>query len=609
MVHTSLKARMLEAFRFRMYFFVSVVSIVFLILIIQVINLQLIHGDQYKIKSRSNMENYIPIPATRGVIYDRNFDTAHGGISIVTNRPSFNVTTIPARFSSKKEFKQVLNNLCTLLNIDRDKIKLDRKDINPWERIVILEDVGFDSIIKIASNEHLIPNIGWEDAPVRVYNFGNMFSHVVGYIGSISKGEYKRLKKSGYKYYQKIGKNGIEKKYDKILRGRDGFVRRIVDVKNRTEGEEVGLEPAAGNNIVLTLDYEVQKTAYELLGNLQGAVVAIKASTGEVIALLSKPDYDPNMIISKDNSTIIKELLKDKNRPFLNRVIQARYPPASTFKLVTSIAALETERSYPQKTFFCSGKYTLKGFKDRDFYCFAPHGKLDLYHAIAKSCSVYFYQLGYMTGPTAIMKYAEYLGLNEKTEIDLPGEEKGFIPSRKWKMKTFGQSWFDGDTLNMSIGQGFLSVTPIEIANLLAAIVNNGITYKPQLIKEILSGDNKKVIKKFRKERLRETPLSPITLKTLKEGMRLGVTEGTQRMLKNLKVKIAGKTGTAQTKSNRKENISQHAWYTGYAPYDESPEKAIVVTVLVEYGKWGALSALPIAGKIFTKLEQLGYFK
>ncbi|MFC1668875.1 penicillin-binding protein 2, partial [Spirochaetota bacterium] len=512
MTQSSIRARMLEAFRYRMFFFVTIAGIAFLIIIIQLINLQLIQGKEYKIKSRLNMENYIPIPATRGEVYDRNYRFNKGGNVIVSSRPSFNIVTIPSKFKSERKLKNVVMNLSDLLKIKYKDILQDIKSRNPWERAIIVEDIGFDTVVKIASHPYLFKNIYWEDAPVRVYNFNNMFSHVVGYIGTINKKEYHGLKKHGYKHYQKIGKSGIEKKYDKILRGRDGYVKRIVDVRNRTEGEEIGLRPVSGNNIVLSLDYEVQSTVYKATENLKGAIIVSKPSTGEILALVSKPDYDPNKIISKNNIGIIRELLTNKNKPFINRVIQSKYPPASTFKIITAIAALETESTYPGKRYHCPGKYTLKGYIDKDFYDYRIHGTLDLYDAIAKSCCVYFYHLGYKIGPTSIMRYAGYLGLNKKTLIDLPGETQGFVPSKKWKLRRFGQSWFDGDTINMSIGQGFLNVTPIGMMNFISAIVNNGIVYKPVVVKEIRSPDNVKEVKGFTREKIREIPLSPKTL-------------------------------------------------------------------------------------------------
>jgi penicillin-binding protein 2 len=607
MLTTSLRTKMLEAFRKRMYVFFACVSLIFFILVVQLINLQLVRGKEYQVKSRMNMENYIPIPAPRGEMYDRNFRKGSRNVVIVSNRPSFNITTIPANFRKNGDLPETLNLLARFTDFSPQGVIEDIRKGNPWERIIIQEDVDFDSIIKVATHEDKFPNIEWEDATVRVYNFKDMFAHVIGYIGSISKEEYRELKKFGYKHYQKIGKAGLENEYDTILRGVDGFVRRIVDVRNRTEGEEIGLHPVAGSNLILTLDYEIQKVAHEAMGERSGAVIVIKPSTGEIISLLSKPDFDPNLIISKNNSEIVEQLNSDSQRPFLNRAIQSRYPPASTFKLNTAIAALEEERWRPEYTLFCSGKYILKGYIDKEFYDYAAHGSLNLEWAIAKSCSVYFYQLGYKIGPTIILKYARYFGLGDKMGIDLPGEISGFVPSKKWKLKTFGQSWYDGDTVNLSIGQGFITVTPIGLACFLCGIVNNGVIYKPHLVKEIRSRDNK-LIRKVKPEKIKEIPLSPLTLETVKNGMRLSVKGGTSGRLCYLKVPIAGKTGTAQTRSSRMDKYTQHAWFIGYAPHEGPIEDTIAVAVLVEYGVAGAATAVPVAERIFSQLLKRGYF-
>lgn len=610
MNQTSLKTRMLEAFRKRMYVFFISVSSIFAILVLQLINLQLIQGKEYTQKATMNMENNIPIPAARGEIYDRNFQRGVSGTVLVSNRPSFNLTMVPKNFESEAQMMEVLGRLAPIINIVPQDVLADIKKGNPWERYLLKDDVSFDVVVKVASYKNFFPNIHWEDAPVRVYNYSDVMAHVIGYIGSLNKEEYNSLKDQGYKYYQSIGKNGIEKQYDAHLRGEDGYIRRIVDVQNRTEGEEIGKMPVGGNNLVLTIDYDVQASAHEALEGSSGAVMVIKASTGEILTMVSRPGFDPNAIISKENSGIIRDLNNDPAKPFLNRTIQSRYPPASTFKIVTSIAALETEKTYPDKTYYCPGKYTLKGYVDTDFYCFKTHGTLDLYWALGKSCSVYFYNLGMVVGPTMIMKYANYMGLDEFTKVDIPGEISGFIPSQRWKLKTFGQPWFDGDTINMSIGQGFLAVTPIALANMMCGIVNNGIVYKPYLVKEIYSPDNRTVLQGGKREKLREVPLSPVTLNTIKKGMRYSVQGGTSGWLGRLKVPIAGKTGTAQTRSNRKENFSQHAWFLGFAPYSEQPtENSIVVCVFIEYGQWGASAAVPVAEKVFAKLIEKGYFQ
>ncbi|MBN2160729.1 MAG: penicillin-binding protein 2 [Spirochaetes bacterium] len=608
LMQSSLRAKLQEAFRVRMYFYMAVAAVAFAALILQLLNLQVIQGKEYQARARINMESNIPIPAARGDVYDRNFKEGEKNVVLVSNRASFNLTTIPAKFKSKKKLYEILDLLSRLLKIDKDEIIDEINSGNPWERVVLKEDVEFDTIVKIASHPKKFPNIDWEDASVRVYNFSEMFAHAVGYVGSISHAEYRRLKSEGYKHYQKIGKSGIEKQYDPLLRGRDGYVRRIVDVRQRTEGEEIGQRPVAGNNLVLTIDYNIQKIIYDAMKGMKGAAIVLKPSTGEVIALLSKPDFDPNLIISKNNAAIIKKLQNDKQRPFLDRVIQSKYPPASTFKLVTAVAALETEKATPDKTYYCPGKFVLKGYRDHVFYDYDVHGTVDLHWAIAKSCSVYFYQLGLLTGPTIMMRYAEDFGLNQKSGIDIPGEVAGFVPSRQWKYKVFGQPWFDGDTVNMSIGQGFLHVTPIGMCEFVSALVNNGIVYRPHLVKEIRTNDNNRVITAMHREKVREIPLSPLTLQAVKKGMRLSVTSGTSGRLGYLKVPVAGKTGTAQTRSIRQEKYSQHAWFVGYAPYDGPPETAVATAILIEYGIAGAASAVPIAERIFAKLHELGYF-
>ncbi len=608
MSQTSLKARMMEAFRKRMYIFLIGVASVFFIISAQLFNLQVIQGAEYSEKSRMNMENNIPIPAARGEIYDRHFQKNVSGTVIVSNKSSFNLTLVPDNFESDTQLLDVLTRLASITDLNAQETFADIKKSNRWERYLLKDDVDFDVIVKVASYKHLFPNINWEDAPVRVYNFGEVFSHVIGYIGSITKEEYGLLKDKGYRYYQTLGKAGIEKQYDQILRGEDGYVRRVVDVKNRTEGEEIGHDPVSGNNLVLTIDYEIQQAAFDAMEKNDGAVIVMKASTGEILALVSKPGYDPNTIISKDNAEFVRSLNSDKSKPFLNRSIQSRYAPASTFKLVTAIAGLESEKIRPETSYYCPGKWTLHGYIDHDYYCFKVHDTLNLYWAIGKSCSVYFYNAGMAVGPTAIMKYAGILGLGEYTGIDIPGEIQGFIPSQRWKLQTFGQPWFDGDTVNLSIGQGFVSVTPIAVASMMCGIVNNGIFYKPYLVKSVFSPDNRSIIGEGRREKLREIPLSTLTLNTIRQGMRYSVEGGTSGWLNHLKVQVAGKTGTAQTRSVRKENYSQHAWFVGFAPFDADPQNAIVVVVFIEFGQWGSSAAVPVAERVFSKLIDQGYF-
>jgi len=276
---TSFRSRMIEAFRKRMFAYMVSSGAVFVILFLQLVNLMIIQGGDYQQKSKSNMEDYIPIPASRGEMFDRTFTPEGPNKILVSNRPAFNVSTVPAKFENEQQREKTIRRVCALLKIPFDDLIADIKGKNPWQRYVIKEDVPFESIVFLASHTELFPNIHYEDAPVRVYNFGPIFAHAAGYIGSISQQEYKTMKDSGYRYYQKVGKAGLERQYDNDLRGVDGFVRRIVDVKRRTEGEEIGKEPVPGNNFVLTLDYEVQRTLYEAMGDKIGSAIHVRLRT------------------------------------------------------------------------------------------------------------------------------------------------------------------------------------------------------------------------------------------------------------------------------------------------------------------------------------------
>lgn len=609
MQSSSYRQQQIESFRLKVFIYLGGVFALLCLIIAQLVNLQLINGAEYSERARRNMENNIPVMASRGEIYDRNFDkNRNDNVVIVSNRPSFNLSTVPAKYADDQELRRQLLNLQEITDLNLSAVLTEISEKNPWHRITLIEDVPFDTVVYIASHQNLFNKIDWEVAPVRIYNHGSLFSHIIGYIGSLSQQEFDTLREKGYKYYQKIGKSGVERQYDELLRGEDGSVIRIVDVKNRTEGELVGEEPVSGKNIILTLDYHVQKALSDAFQGKVGSGVVIKASTGEIIAMVSKPDYDPNDVISRDNVDIIRKLYADEQRPFLNRAIQSRYPPASTFKLVTTVSALEEEKWNPNWVINCSGSYVIKGARDTIVYDYAVLGNLNLYQAIGLSSSVYFYTMGHKIGPTPIMRYAEYFGLNEHSGIDIPGEIEGFIPTQQWKRKRFGQGWYDGDTINLAIGQGFLAVTPIGVADFVCGIVNNGNIYRPHVVKEVLSQNNDQVIFSQKIEKIKEVPLSPQTLEVVKTGMRMSVESGTSRRLSTLPVPFAGKTGTAQTRSHRKDNSTQHGWFAGYGPHGASPEECYVIVVMVEYGVAGAASAVPIAHQVFSEMITRGYF-
>jgi penicillin-binding protein 2 len=360
---------------------------------------------------------------------------------------------------------------------------------------------------------------------------------------------------------------------------------------------------------VLTIDHNLQKLAYDSLQKLigvGGCVIVMKPATGEILALVSHPDYDPNQIINIEDPKEFEKLTEDETKPFLNRAIQIKNPPSSTFKPLVGLAALEEKKLNFTEKYECQHKYILKGLRDRTYYCWGYHGYNSLVKGIAKSCNIFFYNVGLKLGSVPILNYAKYFGLNELSQIDLPGEIRGLVPSDSWKRKTFRQRWYDGDTLNISIGQGFLQFTPMGMAMYYAGLINNGIVYKPHILKEVRNPKTKELEISVQPHILREIPVKQENLDKIREGLRDVVKSGTTSYMNNPKIEIAGKTGTVQTFSItkekeylRKKSESHHAWFIGYAPYNGNPEDVILVTVFVQFGQSGSGGAAPIANRIF----------
>ena len=438
-----------------------------------------------------------------------------------------------------------------------------------------------------------------EQSVKRIYVYGDVFSHITGYIGAPSKSDVKR----GIKKYQEVGKNGIESTYDPILRGIDGEVVQIKNAPGVVQEEKVLKNFRSGNNLILTLDSKMQEIAWKSLGEKIGAVVVIRPSNGEVLSLVSKPGYDPNILVSP-NKEMRKEHLSymKKTKAELNRAISAKYPPASALKTLVALAGLEENRVTESQYFFCPGKFILKssyaGLPDTTFFCWGTHGGNRLISAIAHSCSSYFYQFGYKLGSEPILKYAHYFGLDEASDIDLPNEIAGFVPSHLWKEKTYNQRWFDGDTVNLSVGQGFIETTLIGLVNFYAALVTNGVIYKPHLVKEIRYIENDAIKELIQPQIINELPLSRENILTLKAGLKGVTIYGTARGLFR-KMFIAGKTGTVQIRSDKRFDPDQHAWFIGYGPYNRAVNDMIVVGVFVEKGGSGTYGAAPIAKDIF----------
>jgi len=540
-------------------------------------SMQIIHGDQFKQKSQNISKRTTLIPAQRGEIFDREANTP-----MVLNIDSFAVDIVPGEVP-RQEFDTVINRLSSILKIPVSQIekKLPVSVRRDFRSIQIKSNVDYSTIVQVAESIDSLPGVSWHSKPVRNYVDTRSFSHIIGYVGDITTDELTRFYNKGYTSNSIIGKAGIEKQYDEILRGTDGVEYRTVDAKGRyIENTTVVTPPKMGNNLVLTIDKRIQKLAEDALGPRIGAAVVLKPTTGEVLAMVSYPFFDQNIFGKEISSSLAKELFENPNNPLLNRAIGANYPPASTFKVIMNTAILNEKAFPPETTVPCLGEIE---YGNRVFRCHIRkpgHGKLALNEALAKSCDVYYWTVcrDYL-GIEKIVDYAKRFGLGQSTEIDLPNEINGVLPSPKWKERRYHEKWLNGDTMNMSIGQGFTLASPLQVANMACMVINNGVIYKPHLLKEIRDPSSGEVIKTVQPEILHQENIGQEIFQQVRQAMNLVTIQGEARYpMKNPMFRFAGKTGTAEVGLQDR----WHSWMVAYGPYDAPPKDIIVVSVIVE---------------------------
>ena len=540
-------------------------------------SMQIIHGDQFKQKSQNISKRTTLIPAQRGEIFDREANTP-----MVLNIDSFAVDIVPGEVP-RQEFDTVINRLSSILKIPVSQIekKLPVSVRRDFRSIQIKSNVDYSTVVQVAESIDSLPGVSWHSKPVRNYVDTRSFSHIIGYVGDITTDELTRFYNKGYTSNSIIGKAGIEKQYDEILRGTDGVEYRTVDAKGRyIENTTVVTPPKMGNNLVLTIDKRIQKLAEDALGPRIGAAVVLKPTTGEVLAMVSYPFFDQNIFGKEISSSLAKELFENPNNPLLNRAIGANYPPASTFKVIMNTAILNEKAFPPETTVPCLGEIE---YGNRVFRCHIRkpgHGKLALNEALAKSCDVYYWTVcrDYL-GVDKVVDYAKRFGLGQSTGIDLPSQSEGFVPSPKWKERRFHEKWLNGDTMNMSIGQGFTLASPLQVANMACMVINNGVIYKPHLLKEIRDPSSGEVIKTVQPEILHKENIGQEIFQQVRQAMNLVTIQGEARYpMKNPMFRFAGKTGTAEVGLQDR----WHSWMVAYGPYDAPPKDMVVVCIIVE---------------------------
>ena len=572
-------------------------------LIIRLIYLQIVGHEHYSLLAKDNSIKIVPLVPTRGMIYDRN------GKVLAENTPSYSLELIPEQIRNMDE---TLLALQTLLAIPADKIELFQKLRKRQKRFVstpLLLSMNDEELAKFAVVRPYFPGVDIHTRLVRHYPYTDLAAHVIGYVSRINESELKDLPISEYRGSTHIGKLGIESSYENDLHGKTGYAEIETNVQARLLNTLNEVNPEPGANLYLTLDIDLQKTAYDALEGYNGALVAIDIKTGGVLALVSRPGFDPNPFVVGIANEAYQALQVSENQPLYNRALRGLYPPGSTLKPFIALAGLEFEAINPEQRLNCPGYYQLPGVDHqyRDWKK-GGHGSVDLNQAITESCDVYFYRLASMLGIDNIHNFLEQFGFGEKTGIDLIGEKTGLLPSREWKLAQKKQSWYPGETLITGIGQGYLQVTPLQLARATATLANQGRVVTPFLVDKIVRAHETSPGPELHQDTI---TLKPENVSTVIDGMInvIHSPRGTAKGInKHINYLIAGKTGTAQVlgiKQNAKYNensidfkFRDHALFISFAPANDPK---IAVAVIVENGGHGGSVAAPIAGQVIKQ--------
>ena len=556
---------------------VSLVAL-FLVYSVRLFSMQIFSGDVYRSMARNIARHTTVVLAQRGEIYDRHFDRP-----LVTNTNSFAVSITPAEVPVPL-MPELKSRLALILGISPELLerRVPRSIYHLYQPVEIASNISFNTIAYLAEQSDSLPGVSWQSKPMRSYRDIGSLAHIIGFVGGISREELMILRNQGYRQGDTIGKSGIERQYDELLRGTEGRETRIVDARGRNvAGERTRIYAETGKSLVLTIDQRIQTLAEKALGRRIGAVVVLKPSTGEILAMVSYPWYDPNIFNQTDLGSEFQALANDPNRPLINRAIQSGYPPGSSFKILMSAAILGENVFAPEQTIDCRGEMSIG---DRIFRCHVRrpgHRRLNLQQALAQSCNIYYGTLGrdYL-GADNIINYSRKFGLGTITGIDLPGEFAGLVPTPQWKERRLHEPWVGGDTMNISIGQGFMLTTPLQMANLVAMTVNDGLIFEPHILKEVRHPVTGEIEMSVTPKIIHESDIRASVFAQVRRDMRTVVTEGTVRYPMGIRaVEVAGKTGTAEV--GLEANF--HSWFAAFAPYTtDNPDERVVVAVVVE---------------------------
>jgi penicillin-binding protein 2 len=572
----------------------------FFLLFIRLFYLQVIQGEELRRLSENNCIRLQSTNPSRGLIFDRN------GTLLVDNRPAFDLNIV---LKDAKPMEQTVKKLSKYINVPESelmsKIESD-KTVPSYKPILLKKDIGRDALAAIEVRKFDLPGVIVDVKPRRHYIEQKTAAHLIGYLSEINPDELNSGEYPGYTVGDYIGKFGVEKIFEPFLQGKRGGRQVEVNVVGQVVRILKTVDAQPGQNIYLTVDMNVQKTAEALLKGKAGAVAAMDPQTGQILALASSPAFDPNIFVDGMSHEQWDALVSNPLRPLENKAIQGEYPPGSTFKIVTAIAGLEEGVIDKNTTFFCPGYYK---YGNRVYRCWKPagHGEVNVIKALAESCDVFFYQVGQKLGIDRLSMYAVASGLGSPTRINLDHEAAGLIPTSEWKRRRMGVEWQGGETLSVAIGQGYDLATPLQMLALISAVGNGGKLYKPLLLKSVRTPEGS-IVLESKPQLVGKLPVSRQTLEIIREGLREVVNnpKGTAWSAAHVEgLDISGKTGTSQiigrssernaSKKESSNHFEPHAWFVAYAP---SVDPKIAVSVMIEHGGHGSSAAAPIAKEI-----------
>ena len=605
--HAEFKNHQREIFHFQLRLVVSIGFVVILlsILLLRFFYLQAFRHNYYQTLAESNRISIVPIVPNRGLILDRN------GVVLARNYSGY---TLEINQNKTTNMEATINELSTLVDItakDRKRFKKLLAESHDFETLMIRNRLSDEEIARFAAQQYRFPGVEIKARLFRDYPFGEQTAHLIGYIGRINEADIAQLEQSdlaaNYRGSDYIGKTGLEQSYESDLHGTTGIEQVEVDAGGRAVRMLSHTAPVSGNTLVLSIDSKLQEIAEKSFGNYRGALVAIDPNNGEVLAFVSKPGYDPNPFIDGIDSQSWDELNNSPDVPLNNRALRGQYPPGSTIKPFMALAGLNYHIRKPEQAINDPGVFYLPGSSRqyRDWKA-GGHGSVNMFKAIQMSCDTYFYGLATELGIDNIYNYLSRFGFGNKTGIDMEGESSGLLPSQEWKMKRYQQIWYPGDTVSVGIGQGYSLVTPTQLAFATATLANDGVAYKPHLVKEVRNSFGEQ-LRQIASEPLYDLSIDKANLDLVRKAMVAVTQPGGTAVYASLGTPyhIAGKTGTAQVVSmkqgekydekNIDERLRDHAWFIAFAPAEE-PRIALVV--LAENGGHGGGTAAPIARKV-----------